>query len=261
MSADLTIERFALIGPPVPTRIELVPEDDPQDPRREWDNFGTMLCGHRDYNLGDRQLGRDEDLMQEVYEEVVPGAAQLALDDHISDLYDEIDLAYEEGKIDRTCRNDRRSELEDKEQEERLKAIHAHAVVLPLFLYDHSGLSISTGEFSCPLDSGLVGVIYISHEKIRKEYQLAPGTELTPEILEKAKQGLEIEVETYDQYLTGDVWGFVVYDQLDQEIDSCWGFYGDDPKKNGIMDHLDHHLKGLPGDHPLRDPSNWERKY
>ena len=30
----------------------------------------------------------------------------------------------------------------------------------PLYLYDHSGLAISTKPFSCPWDSGQIGVIY-----------------------------------------------------------------------------------------------------
>jgi len=48
----------------------------------------------------------------------------------------------------------------------------------------------------------------------------------------------------YDQYLQGDVWGFVIKNrcdkcgQEDETEDSCWGFYGDDPLTNGMADHL-----------------------
>ena len=34
--------------------IRLVPDPDPENPREEWDNVGTMRCWHRRYNLGDR---------------------------------------------------------------------------------------------------------------------------------------------------------------------------------------------------------------
>ena len=30
----------------------------------------------------------------------------------------------------------------------------------------------------------------------------------------------------YDQYLTGQVYGYVVEDQERNRLDSCWGFYG-----------------------------------
>src|SRR3990167_995153 len=35
-------------------------------------------------------------------------------------------------------------------------------VILPLYLYDHSGLAINTTGFHCPWDSGQVGFIYVS---------------------------------------------------------------------------------------------------
>jgi hypothetical protein len=62
--------------------------------------------------------------------------------------------------------------------------------------------------------------------------------EWTKELEDKVIKCLEQEVETYDQYLTGDVYGFVVYDEDGQEVDSCWGFFGDDIKENGIMDYV-----------------------
>ena len=41
-------------------------------------------------------------------------------------------------------------------------------VILPLFLYDHSGITISTTPFSCNWDSGQVGFIFVSKHKIKK---------------------------------------------------------------------------------------------
>ena len=35
-------------------------------------------------------------------------------------------------------------------------------VILPLYLYDHSGITMNTCGFSCPWDSGQVGWIYAS---------------------------------------------------------------------------------------------------
>lgn len=48
-----TIERYEHKG----YTIEIVPDDDPMSPRDD-DNLGTMVCFHRDYNLGD--TGHDE---------------------------------------------------------------------------------------------------------------------------------------------------------------------------------------------------------
>ena len=107
------------------------------------------------------------------------------------------------------------------------------AVILPLYLYDHSGITISTTPFSCGWDSGQIGFIYISKEDVRKEYG---GKIVTKKLKEKAKAILEGEVKTYDQYLVGDVYGYKISKittcdqghEHKEEIDSCWGFYGED---------------------------------
>lgn len=66
--------------------------------------------------------------------------------------------------------------------------------------------------------------------------------------VENAERNLRLEVETYDQYLTGDVYGCVVealnYTAAEEgtddweTINSCWGFYGSNPRTNGMADHL-----------------------
>lgn len=33
-------------------------------------------------------------------------------------------------------------------------------------------------------------------------------------------------LETYTQWCNGDVWGYKVFDDDDEEVDSCWGFFG-----------------------------------
>jgi hypothetical protein len=99
-------------------------------------------------------------------------------------------------------------------------------VILPLYLYDHSGITISTSSFSCQWDSGQIGFIFVSKHKIEKE-----GIDIT-----KVEEYLKGEVETYDQYLRGDVYGYKVFKvstcslghEHEEEIESCWGFYGDE---------------------------------
>ena len=71
-------------------------------------------------------------------------------------------------------------------------------VVLPLYLYDHSGQSISTTPFGCPWDSGQVGFIYASKADILREYG---GKILTKKKKEQAISLLIGEVNTYDTYL------------------------------------------------------------
>jgi hypothetical protein len=86
--------------------------------------------------------------------------------------------------------------------------------ILPLYLYDHSGITMNTTGFSCPWDSGQVGVIFMSPQTVAKEGISDP------------EGYLKGEVKTYDQYLRGEVFGYILKNASGEEVDSCWGYYG-----------------------------------
>lgn len=98
-------------------------------------------------------------------------------------------------------------------------------IELPLYLYDHSGITMRTTPFGDPWDSGQVGYIYVTADQLRKEYS---AKRITQRIIEQATKVLEGEVKTYDEYLRGDVYGYVIEDADGNHVDSCWGFYGYD---------------------------------
>lgn len=98
-------------------------------------------------------------------------------------------------------------------------------VILPLFLYDHSGITMNTTGFSCRWDSGQVGFIIITKDKMKKEYS---KKRISKQLKDKVAEYLKNEVESYDQYLTGDVYWYKIEDANGDEIDSCGGFYGHD---------------------------------
>lgn len=188
---------------------QIVQDDEPGESPREWDNLGVMVCWHRNYNLGDFTDRRNHG--KEGY--------------FFCDPSDFLEW-YKENKKDVT-------------------------VILPLFLYDHSGISMSVGRnypYNDPWDSGQVGFIFAPREAVLKEYSVK---RVSAAIRAKVEKILLQEVETYDQYLRGDVYGYQLFridnpDEFDpdnddpvdygEEIDSCWGYYGDDWK--GEVDSL-----------------------
>lgn len=94
---------------------------------------------------------------------------------------------------------------------------------LPLYLYDHGGITIRTHPFSCPWDSGRVGYIIVDKEKILKEYG---GKRVTNKIRERVLSVLKSEVSIYDDFLTGRVYGYEI-EKEGEEYGSCWGYFGD----------------------------------
>jgi hypothetical protein len=105
-------------------------------------------------------------------------------------------------------------------------------VILPLFLYDHSGITMSTAPFSCPWDSGQVGFIYVTEEDLKREYG-----ENKPEE-EFIKKILRAEVAVYDQYISGDVWYFVIKNDEGDVVESCGGFFGHDAVTEAAQESL-----------------------
>jgi hypothetical protein len=100
-------------------------------------------------------------------------------------------------------------------------------VILPLFLYDHSGITMNTTGFSCRWDSGQVGFVFAT-KKTCKEIGIDPTD------IEAITKCLISEVATYDDYISGNVYGYAIDDELVE--DSCYGYFGYDHEKNGLLD-------------------------
>jgi hypothetical protein len=203
--------------------IEVHQDEDPSNPRKEFDHFGHMICWHRRYNLGDEDHPPSP-------EDWLRGLAG----DHVPFSVDGLSV------------------------ETLWKIVERYYLVLPLYLYDHSGITISTGRFSCPWDSGQVGWIYASHKEIRKNWSVKcvrhkvakhDGTRI--KAIDYARELLEGEVKEYDQYLTGQVYGYVVKDKDGEDIDSCLGYFGDpdDYMLGEARSAVDYHIKGILKDH------------
>lgn len=109
---------------------------------------------------------------------------------------------------------------------------------LPLYVYEHSGITMNTSGFSCEWDSGQVGYICISAEKIKEHFIVKRISKKTRDL---AIELLNSEVTEYDQYLTGDVWNFSIENNDGEIIDSCCGFYGYkycEEEANEVLKHV-----------------------
>lgn len=97
---------------------------------------------------------------------------------------------------------------------------------LPVYAYVHSGSTIATTPFNCKWDSGRSGWVYCTREKAIAEF----GKKLcTAAVKERTMKCLRGEVGTFNQYLAGEVYGYVLERAVLggwEEIDSCWGCYG-----------------------------------
>ena len=179
---------------------QIIADSDAVNPRKEFDNACTMCCDHGRYTLGDKD-GHDK------ARDAIRGSKDYR--ETWEDPYSHKDgLDFEDGPS-------------------LFKAIQrcSDIIVLPLYLYDHSGITISTSPFHCPWDSGQVGFAFMTRDEVLYNYGVK---RLTQGVRDKAFGLIRSEVEVYDQYLTGDVWGYVVENEAGEQVEACWGFYGID---------------------------------
>jgi hypothetical protein len=112
-------------------------------------------------------------------------------------------------------------------------------VILPMYMYNHSGITINTTGFSCKWDSGQIGWIYVTKKQLEVIGVSMNNKETYPEFKKRLLECLVSEVKTYDQYITGDTYRFRIMDKEWNEEDSCGGFYGTDWKTNGLTDYVE----------------------
>ena len=140
-----------------------------------------------------------------------------------------------------------RQDFIEKGENELRKYFKDVAVIKAVHLYEHSGTSISTSmsyPFDCKWDAGTIGFAVITKADIKENFSVK---RVTKELLKRAEAILDGEVETLNQYISGDVYGFELVEvsecdkgcEHETHLDSCWGFFGNEFMTNGITDHFD----------------------
>ncbi len=208
------------------------PDDITISPREVDCPFGTMVCFHSRYRLGDKHHFTDpDDFRKKLYIKAV-GGGELG-----EEKYDKVWDHWEAQTTGQPWTVTHRAV-----NTELMETIQKSNVILPLFLMDHSGLAMNTTGFNDPWDSGQVGWIYASYQDILASFRVE---EVTPALLETAKAALQGEVEVYDAYLRGECYGFELY--KNGELDSsCWGFLGDIQEAvKDMAGHLPKECRGM----------------
>lgn len=232
-------------------RIEV--EDEPTDPRADCDHVSSMACFHSRYNLGDKHWDSPSDFWASLIKE------------HVSDK--DIVRAAKSGILNMPF-GKKKSERSDAEildevmdwienggpeaAADVVTLVQDDVAILPLWLYDHSGLSMSCGKrshpYNDPFDSSAIGWITVS--KADAVSALGANEE---NWREKAEECMRSDVDIYDRWLNSDVWIAALYmapgrrepisgdDDWDED-DVTGGFYGDGLISSGIAEYVGHGL-------------------
>lgn len=96
-------------------------------------------------------------------------------------------------------------------------------IYTPVYMYDHSGIALSSTFFPIDWDLGLIGYNYVSKSTIRTEYAVK---RISSKLYDSIISILDAELEVYNQYIQGNCYEFRIYDNEDEFVDSCGGFIG-----------------------------------
>lgn len=120
------------------------------------------------------------------------------------------------------------------EVEKYLRDEHDAYIVLPVQMYDHSGVSIYVGNEHDRWDGGQLGFIMATGADIRSWFGVK---RITKEVKERAIQTLNDEVEAYDQWQRGEIYDFVLEDKQGNVLDSCCGWYNIQDIKDELKEY------------------------
>lgn len=254
--------------------INMYYDDSPDDPRT-WSPASTFVCEHPRYKLGDKQ--NIEDAVSDLFSNYVSDKAIIEYfvksrdaklipgeEEDDSDYYYEYEETYRGEKYTHYIDADSKMQGEDGVAQqmtdelglnEKLRLIDetGEVVLLPISMYEHSGISIwlgsTYGHTDARWDCSSIGFAYVEKATAEKEM---PKRKLTDEQKDNWKQWaydvMEAEMKTYNKYVSGEVYGYMIEDEYgeegsDTDLCGCWGFYdlGEmlQEAKNDIDNYLD----------------------
>ena len=255
-------------------------DGDAPDPRKDMDHFTKMACFHPRHSLGDEDCGsaagpfwaglvRDGVPDAEILQAARSGRIRVPCepDDEPSDDGEMLEAVYdwiEDGDGDAVAA--------------AMLLLEGRIACLPLWLYDHSGLTVSCGARSYPyndrFDSSALGWIVALRSDVLDELRCGES-----DWEAKAEEYMRSEVDTYDRWLRGDTWAAchresgsavgcnepamyrakngkgrqaVSHGADWGEGEWTCGFYGDGLLESGIAESVGHGLAGA-----IRSGSCW----
>lgn len=234
--------------------LKIEQDDCPESPR-DWDNVATMVCWHGKRSLGDNH---NYDNSDEFFEDILYNICGMSYED-----FEELSTR-EKYKL--ACKSDKIYIKELNAYE------HGDITISTSNGYPYNdrwdagcvGWIYVSKERALKEWGGIPErdengeIIRIPHHhsngNITYSVKYTPITEENWK--EVAEYHMNNEVKTYDQYLTNDVYGYKLITttteqercphcneiikefEIEEEVESLWGFYGDCLEDNGILDNI-----------------------
>lgn len=258
-------------------RLQPIRDNEPEDPRVLHECHSTFACWHRRYKLGD-DIGKvttseffqnlvekyfsDEELFKAALNGDITGIRLSKAEEDGYDIYETYSYPLRERLEYENIleKNVAYYILINLTVQQCIALLEPYVLCMPLWLYDHSGLSMSCGKAGNPYsdnwDSGVVGFAVVEKAKLLNEVQEAyinadgdyDYRSLTDDNWKKTAEELVIEeTRIYDEYLQNEVYWYEVASAEIPDIDGEpeWepeygseSYYGMDIIANGAAENI-----------------------
>lgn len=175
--------------------------------RQAMDWTGIMVCWHRRYTLGDEHDYKTPD------EFLLDIISNKEWNEKLEDLENEAWY----------------SSLDPEDREYIINKAEKDNFILPVYMYDHSGLAFNTSGFSCGWDSGQVGYIYVNKDNIKEMFG---WSRLSKKRRDKVYDILQKEVEL----LNATPYSVIIEDIDGKVLDCIGGLYGEEAVNDFLAD-------------------------
>lgn len=212
-------------------RLTIENDDIQENPYTEWDNVGYFVNYHRNYSFGNSNMKSPFNIERFIHE--VNSECSFNKEESIY-LYKLLERI-ENGK------------------DITIEHVEKVAIILPVYCYEHGGVTLSTGRFSCPWDSGQIGYLVCPKSEARVEWGKVYS--------KRAIACMASELKTFDMILQGYQYWFrlekfektellqglsddELIEYLEEnesewnESDSCGGYIGDTWEYSGMYDAI-----------------------
>lgn len=113
--------------------------------------------------------------------------------------------------------------IDDDWEEKREEIEDEGGIVLPLYMLAHSVIHLSLDPFADRWDSGCVGFVYVTREKLSDEYKNYALSSAQA----YARKCIHGEIDSLNMYLNGEVYGATIQDANGDTVDSICGIWCD----------------------------------
>lgn len=108
-------------------------------------------------------------------------------------------------------------------------------VAFPILSQEHSSIHYYLGRSIDRWEGSIAGFAWVEKSKLYTEYSVS---KISAKLLERMKKYVSSELDMYNKWVNGEVFGYQLIGADGNFKDSCYGFYENDDDLDDLLNHI-----------------------